>query len=51
MTKEKYLEDAGGAQWRITPLGRQVAQGSVKVTAGAWCDRAGPRRRWVESAH
>jgi hypothetical protein len=35
MTKEKYLEDAGGAQWRITPLGRQVAQGSVKVTAGA----------------
>ena len=35
MIKEKYLEDAGGKQWRITPLGRQVAQWSVKVATGA----------------
>lgn len=34
MVKEKYLEDQTGKQWQITPLGHQVAQGSVKVAAG-----------------
>jgi hypothetical protein len=33
MIKEKYLEDQKG-KWRITPLGCQVAQGSVKVGEG-----------------
>jgi hypothetical protein len=31
MVKEKYLEDHSGKRWRITPLGRQAAQGTVKV--------------------
>jgi hypothetical protein len=31
MIREKYLEDGAGKQWRITPLGRQVAQGSLKA--------------------
>lgn len=34
MVKEKYLEDQAGKQWQITPLGHQVAQGSVKVATG-----------------
>jgi hypothetical protein len=35
MIHEKYLEDHSGKQWRITSLGRQVAEGSIKVPAEA----------------
>lgn len=33
MVGQKYLEDETGKQWRITSLGRQVAQGDFKVPA------------------
>lgn len=35
MIRQKYLENEMGKQWRITSLGRQVAQGDFKVPAEA----------------
>jgi hypothetical protein len=32
MVREKYLEDVPGKHWRITPLGRQVAEKGMTAT-------------------